>query len=225
MSSQKSEKSSGNNKSSKRKPVLGFNHRYFEGYEAYKVPNGKNKKAKIVQIYTKEYYRVDLSDKQRLAYKVIYPLLALVVLSIFLYCATRNLTGNRELFVAIPEALSLFALIWMLITIIEYITRKTDMTIYTYQTTSINLKRVSLFSAVLLGVNALAMFIFVLFHRGDEPLMHSLCALGFIAGGVITYMLNRHESKTNYIRTPNKEKIPDGAEKLNNKKEEQKDKK
>lgn len=125
-------------------------HSFFEGYTEKTVE--ENGKQKIVRIYTGDYYRPQLTARQRGVRKGLNCVLYLCTLGLYVYCATRPLQLNLSPAVAICQGLEALLLLWLLVSVADYTTAKEQMTVRVYRTASRRLIGLSLAAAVVFGL-------------------------------------------------------------------------
>jgi hypothetical protein len=186
-----------------------FYHGYFEGYTETKVPKPNGKGNRITRIYTGEYYRQDLTRRQRVLIRLVYGALYLFALSAFLFSTTRQVASNNTWYVGLPGLLVAIPMLLMLIITIAYITTRRDMKLWDYKSSSINLKKVSLVTSACYGVLALLTVVFIILNPAEEPLSELVCLAGYIAGGLAVLAVNRLENRVKYLKVPNQQKRPE----------------
>ena len=183
-------------------------HRFFEGYSEITVPKPDGKGYRIQRIYTGDYYRQDLTDAQRILLRVLYVALFLGAAYFFVSSAILPLASNSTWYVALPQAVSLPFLFWIVIAFFSYLPAGRDMTVNGYRSSSRALQKATLGSAVSLGAAALATLVFVLLNPSDEPLAELLCAAKYSAGGLLALSMNRLEKRVNYLKIPSQNTLP-----------------
>ena len=186
-------------------------HRFFEGYSEYSVMNANGKGTSIQRIYTGNYYRQDLTRGRRILLRAAYLWLFLGALYLFVSSAIQPLASNSTWFVVLPQAVSIPLLFWMVIAFITYMPAGRDMTIDDYRSSSLALKKASLFSAISLGATALATLIFMALNPSDQPLAELLCAAKFLAGGLFVFSIDQVERRLHYLVIPSPNKPPEDA--------------
>jgi hypothetical protein len=177
-------------------------HRFFEGYSEITVPEPNGKGYRIQRIYTGNYYRQDLMKGRRILLRVLYVALFLGAVYLFVSNAILPLASNSTWYVVLTQAASIPFLFWTLIALFSYLPAERDMTINTYRSSSSSLKRATFGSAISLGVLALATLAFMFLNPQDRSLGQLLC------GGLLTILINRIESKVNYLIVPSQNKLP-----------------
>lgn len=183
-------------------------HRFFEGYSEITVPKPDGKGYKIQRIYTGDYYRQDLTDGQRILLSVLYVALFLGTAYLFVSSAILPLASNSTWYVALPQAVSLPFLFWIVIAFFSYLPAGRDMTINGYRSSSLALKKATLGAAVSLGIAAFATLVFLLLNPSDEPLVELLCAVKYSTGGLLALSMNRIEKRVNYLIIPSQNTLP-----------------
>jgi hypothetical protein len=184
-------------------------HRFFEGYSEITVPKPNEKGQYIQRIYTGNYYRQDLTKGQQILLRVLYVALFLCAVYLFASSAILPLSSNSTWYVALPQAVSVPFLFWIIIAFFSYLPAERDMTINAYRSSSLALLKATLGSAISLGVVALATLIFIALNPSDELMREMLCAGKYIAGGLFTLAINQIERKVSYLPIPNQHHQPD----------------
>ena len=183
-------------------------HRFFEGYSEITVPKPDGKGYRIQRVYTGNYYRQDLTKGQRILLRVLYVALFLGAAYLFVSSAILPLASNSTWYVALPQAVSLPFLFWIVIAFFSYLPAERDMTVAEYRRSSRALQKATLGSAVSLGIAAFATLVFMLLNPSDEPLVELLCAVKYIAGGLLALSMNRVEKRVNYLIIPSQNPPP-----------------
>ena len=181
-------------------------HRFFEGYTEFRVPNPNGKGYTIQRVYTGNYYRQDLTKSQRVLLRLLYVVLFLCIVYFFVSCAILPVLSNSTWYVALTQAVSIVFLFWTVIAFISYLPAGQDMTINAYRSSSLALHTATLGSAVSLGVVALATLVFILLNVSTEPQVELLCAIKYLAGGLLALAMNRKEKRVNYLIIPSQNK-------------------
>jgi hypothetical protein len=184
-------------------------HRFFEGYSEISVPNSNGTGTRIQRVYTGDYYRQDLTKGQRILLRGLYVVLFLGVVYLFVSSAILPLASNSTWYVALPQAVSIPFLFWIAIAFLSYLPAERDMTINAYRSSSLALQRSTLGSAISLGVVALATLVFMFLNLSDRSSVQLLCAIKYIAGGLIVLSMNRIERKVHYYLIPSQNRLPD----------------
>ena len=189
-------------------------HRFFEGYSEVTVPNPDGKGTRIQRIYTGNYYRQDLTKGQRILLRGLYVVLFLCIAYLFVSNAVLPLASNFTWYVVLTQVVSIPFLFWILIAFFSYLPAGGDTTIADYRSSSLSLQKAALGSAICLGITALATLIFILLHPTDQSPVGLLCAVKYIAGGLLALAMNRVEKKVNYLIIPSQNKIPGDGDKV-----------
>ncbi len=195
----------------KKKPPSKAYHRFFEGYSEITVPKPNGKGYTIQRIYTGDYHRQDLTKSQRIWLRVLYVVLFLGAAYLFVSSAILPLVSNATWYVALSQAISIPLLFWVMIVFYSYLPAKQDLTIHEYRSSSLALQKATFGSAVSLGIAALATLIFVLLNLPDGPLTELICAVKYIAGGLLVYSINLIEKGLNYLIIPSQNIPPPDA--------------
>jgi hypothetical protein len=186
-------------------------HRFFEGYSEITVPEPNGKGYRIQRIYTGNYYRQDLMKGRRILLRVLYVALFLGAVYLFVSNAILPLSSNSTWYVVLTQVASIPFLFWTLIALFSYLPAERDMTINTYRSSSLSLKRATFGSAISLGVLALATLAFMFLNLSGNAMAEILCAGKYLAGGLLALSMNRLEKKVNYLKIPSQDTPPVGG--------------
>lgn len=135
-------------------------HEFFEGYtEQTCVVNGKER---IERLYTGDYYCSDLDRKNKIIRKVTYSILFFVILLNYIYIATRMTSFNIARTTGICHGIISVLLLWLLVSVVYYVSAKDEMTVRIYRSGSKRLIKLSIITSIAfiaLSVNYLVLFI------------------------------------------------------------------
>jgi hypothetical protein len=184
-------------------------HRFFEGYAEITFPQPDGKGYRIQRLYTGNYYRQDLTTDQRFLLRGLYMVLFLGVAYLFVSNAILPLASNSTWYVVLSQVVSVPCLFWILIAFFSYLPAGGDLTIAEYRSSSLTLQKATLGAAISLGIAAFATLVFVLLHLSGEYLVVLLCAVKYLAGGLLALAMNRVERKVNYLIVSSQNKLPD----------------
>jgi hypothetical protein len=190
-------------------------HRFFEGYSEITVPKPNGKGYRIQRIYTGDYYRQDLTKGQRILLRVLYVALFLGVAYLFVSSAVLPLASNSTWYVALPQAVSLPFLFWIVIAFFSYLPAEWDMTIADYRRSSLSLLKATMGSAASLGIIALANLVFIVLNPSHEPLHELLGAAKYLVGGLMILGINWIEKRVNYVTVPSHHQSPEDSVEIN----------
>ena len=183
-------------------------HRFFEGYTEISVPAADGKGTRIQRIYTGNYYRQDLTPSQRLLLRALYVALFLGAVYLFVSSASLPLASNSTWYVALPQAVTVPFLFWILIAFSAYLPAGRDLTIDEHRRSSVALQRATLGAAAGLGLVALVTLVFMFLHLSGQTLAELLCAAKYLAGGLLALSMNQTEKKVTYLIIPSPNKPP-----------------
>lgn len=177
-------------------------HRFFEGYSEFTAPKPDGKGTRIQRIYTGDYYRQDLTKAQRILLRVLYVALFLGAAYLFVSSAILPLASNSTWYVVLTQVASLPFLFWIVIAFVSYLPASRDMTIHEYRTSSLALQKATLGAAVSLGLAAVTTSVFALLNPSAGSAAQLLCAVKYLAGGLLALSMNGVEKKVGYLVIP-----------------------
>jgi archaellum biogenesis protein FlaJ (TadC family) len=186
-------------------------HRHFEGYSEITVPKRNGKGTRIQRIYTGNYFRQDLSERQRILIRVLYVALFLCIAFLYASSAIQPLTINSTWYVVLPQAASVPFLFWILVAFLSYLPAERDMKIADYRSSSLYLLKAAMGSVICLGITASATLVSIMLNPSDESPRAMLCAGKYIVAGLIALAMYRIERKVSYLTTPNQHLPPDNS--------------
>jgi hypothetical protein len=183
-------------------------HRFFEGYTEISVPTPDGKGSSIQRIYTGNYYRQDLTKSQRILLRLLYVALCLSAGYLFVSSAALPVASNSTWYVVLAQVVCVPFLFWILIVLFSYLPAGLDLTINDYRSSALALQKATLGSAIALGMVALATVVFIFLNRSSEPQLELLCAVKYLAAGLLALSMNLIEKKVNYLIIPSQNKLP-----------------
>jgi hypothetical protein len=183
-------------------------HRFFEGYTEISVPNPDGKGSSIQRIYTGNYYCQDLTKSQRILLRLLYVALFLGAGYLFVSNAVLPVASNSTWYVVLAQVVSVPFLFWILIAFFSYLPAGLELTINDYRSSALALQKATLGSAIALGLVALATVVFMFLNRTSEPQLELLCAVKYLAAGLLALSMNLIEKKVNYLILPSQNKPP-----------------
>jgi hypothetical protein len=184
-------------------------HRFFEGYSEITVPKPNGKGYGIQRIYTGNYYRQDLTTGQRILLRGLYVAIFVGMGYLFVSSASLPTASNSTWYVVLSQVVSVPFLFWILIAFLSYLPAERDLTIAEYRNSSLALQKATLGSAASLGLAAVAMLVFLLLNPSNKPLVELLCAVKYLAGGLIALSMNLIERKVVYSIVPSQNQPPE----------------
>lgn len=185
-------------------------HRHFEGYTEVETVNQKGKLV-IQRIYTGDYYRLDLPRSKRILLRITYALLWLLACALFGFAASRPIGANMTWYLAIVQMLVVCSLAAVLFSLLSHCTAARDMTVGDWKSSSVNIKRRTVFAALMLELNAAITLLYLLF-AGDRWGAHLLCILLYALSGLALVVMNRLEANAPYLTFPSSQPAPpDGS--------------
>ena len=190
-------------------------HRFFEGYSEITVPKPNGRGYRIERIYTGNYYRQDLTKRRRILIRILYVALFLGAACLFVSSAILPLASNSTWYVALPQAVSLPFLFWIVIAFYFYLPAARDMTIAEYRSSSLHLLKATRGAAACLGVTALTSLIFIVLNPSQEPLHELLGIVKYLVGGLMILGINQIEKKVNYVQAPSHRQPPENSIQIN----------
>jgi hypothetical protein len=190
-------------------------HRFFEGYSEVSIPRPNGKGTIIQRIYTGNYYRQNITDRQRILIRILFIILYGCITFLFISSAITPSLVNSTWYVVLPEAVCLVFLSWILITFYSYFQLTRDLTIEGYRSSSGALLKASLGASISLGLTALATLVFIFVNLPNKPSLEIFIVLKYLAGGLISFSINRIERKVHYVIIPSQNQVPDNVNEIN----------
>ncbi|MDO4331363.1 MAG: hypothetical protein Q4C58_01620 [Eubacteriales bacterium] len=177
--------------------------RFFEGYTEFAVPKENGKGDKILRIYTAEYYRCKLGDRQFFLLKLFYVCLYLVMLICFVTAATEPLQSNSVWYVVLPQTCCVFFFGWLFLGLMKYLFAQRNMTVYGYRTSTQNVKRAAMGLGFSLAWLSLTNACFVALHIRYILVREIFCIMRFLVGTGAAVLLYFTECRVVYQKMPN----------------------
>lgn len=177
--------------------------RFFEGYTEISVPKENGKGEKILRIYTAEFYRRKLDDRQHILLKLFYAVMYLIALIGFVTAAVEPLESNAVWYVAFPQTCCIFFFGWLFLGLMKYFFAERNMTIYSYRTSTQNVKRAALGLVLSLLWLSLMNACYLALHIGYMPFEEGWCIVRFLIGAGSTALLYNAEKRVTYVKVEN----------------------
>lgn len=137
----------------KRKQPGRFYERHFEGYE-YHMELTDDGRERMIRTYTGAYYEAEQSPRmhtvRKLAYLVLYGI-SVTLLILYSQCSDHSAAVR---FLAVPEMLTLFAVLWLGTKLVFYMTAPRRMTVGEYKGSCTGLKSAAKAAAAIWAVHA-----------------------------------------------------------------------
>lgn len=141
----------------KRKHLNRSYERHFEGYD-YRMELANDGKEHLVRTYTGNYYEADQSPRMRVVRKLIYLVLYGISVALLILYGQFSDHSAAVRFLAVPEMLTLFAILWLGTKLVFYMTAPKKMTIGEYKGSCTALKFAAKATAAIWAVNAVLLF-------------------------------------------------------------------
>lgn len=186
-------------------------HKHFEGYTEVRVPKPNGKGTRIERVYTSDYYRQDLTKHQRIVLRLLYAVLFMCAVYLYVTSATLPIAINSTWYVALPEAVSIPFLFWILVAFLLYLLAAQDMTISDYRSSSQSLLKATMGAAICLGACAMVTLFFLALNPSDEPLQVALCGVKYAIGSLLVFTMNRIERRIPYLKVLNPTPHPENG--------------
>lgn len=168
---------------------------FFQGYTTQMTPKGK-----LRYVYTAEYYTQQLTDQQRRGVKALYALLFVLTTAIFIWMATLPWGFNTVLYVGIFQATSVFALGWLLLSLLYYIFAPKLLTIYLWRTMiGFHFRCASIAAVGSFALLLAASLVWVVLHIGTLRVVELICLPAYALCGAMLYLIFRVEKRISYI--------------------------
>lgn len=189
-----------------------FQRAYHREFEGYTEVSGLDERGKTVirRVYTGKYYEPVLEPFRRISLRIVYVLCYVGGAALFLFCATRNLTCNRALYMAVFQCAAVVLMLWCASALVFYIPAAGKLTIgeYRFQHRSL-VNSARAVSLSMWGTGAAALVSLALHFSGETFLYDLLCAAGFAGGGLLVFVIFLFESHLKYNVTDSWESAPD----------------
>ncbi len=189
--------------------------RMYEDWEFYRVASSEARKGyKTVGVYKGVYYKVDQDKSTKIRHRIAFSAGLLLIMFLFICCCLLPYSYNTIWYVGIAEFLTFVSLVYVVVTMLIYLTAEENMTVYTYRITSLNLINVCTAAAILLGVCTLTTVLSFLIASQDNTLFDYVGALGFAACSVGMFFLQKTEKALPYKKWLSKDTFEKNVEKL-----------
>lgn len=179
-------------------------HRFFEGYTERRETD-QSGRARIRRVYAAEWYEQDLPKGKRVALRLLYALLWLLMAGAVALAGIRQGGSGTRFYIVIPELATLCLLSWLgYILLVNYDFAPRRMTLHDYKSSSVALKRASLCAAAAFLLDALMTLLEIALGGGA----HLWAVLGlFLLGMLCAAATHLIEKKIRYAEIEND--VPD----------------
>jgi hypothetical protein len=185
--------------------------RYFEEYDAYKIPRKNRKGFKVVRIYRGIYYSLDNRSTiyfRKIAFFLLW-LLAAVVLAFNACC---DLAGKLPLLSGIPVAVSVLALLAMAYAVFNYEMAGCKMTANEFRSAHEPIIRTSIVSFISIEATAVIWLVLgIIYQQGSGIAAQIGVEILLAASGGGLFWIYYVESHTVYSEQKSTDFPPDGA--------------
>lgn len=175
-------------------------HRFFAGYTEVKKVKQGGLGYTIDRVYTGRYYQRAMGRRKSLFLKLLY--MAITVAAIFLFLSTTlaRVPTNSVWYIALWEALSIASLVWLCTGIGNYLLSPEKMTIYEYKSSSVRLKRASLYASIAVFASGLMSGLWLGYNAKQTVAFDGIvsCIIKFFVSAVLIFVLNRIENNVKY---------------------------
>lgn len=187
---------------------------YTKAYQGYAVRMKKDEKGKgyLERVYVGDYYAPDDIAARNRA-KIYNPVITLLCAAGLLFSAFRDVPGNHETFVVIPEAMAIFLIIMLFTSDFAFVRAGEKLDIHRQRVASTYLYRYSLCCAVAFAVSGGALLAnYVSSENGVG--MQLVCAIVYFVCFALSLAKAVIEIKRKYHIIENTEKITDDMDVL-----------
>lgn len=186
----------------------GYYHRYFEGWTEVTEPKPSGRGVRIKRVYTGEYYKADMSQRERRVHKLISTLLVLLVVVLYVRAGLMSLGSNAVWYVVFPEFMALCGSIFLVWFLISKLTAPELLKIREYKEGMKNLRLTGAVQAIFLALTSLNTLLHFFLSSGDSG--EIVAAVMFFAAGAAAFGVYLMEKNVKYNRISNKNGSMDG---------------
>lgn len=158
-----------------------FTKDFFEGYQFIDVPKKNGKGTRRVLEYIGEWYGIGRSSKEHLRLKIRAACLTAVTLAAFLLSVLSRASVNLHQYAAIPAALILLPMIFLLMGAVSFLIAKEKWERRTYHSGYRRMKRGATGTTALFGISVIVSAVYTVIS--DSPA--ELVDYGYLAGMLI----------------------------------------
>jgi hypothetical protein len=188
--------------------------RYFEEYDAYKIPRKNRKGFKVIRVYQGIYYSLD--NRNTIYFrKVVFFLLWLLAAMMLAFNACCDFAGKLPSLSGIPVAVSVLALLAMLYAVFNYEIAGCKMTANEFQASHGPIIRTSIISFISIEATAVIWLVLgILYQRGGGLIAQISVEMLLAASGGGLFWIYYVESHTVYSEQKSTDLPPEGAVKI-----------
>lgn len=187
---------------------------YSKAYQGYAVRMKKDEKGKgyLERVYVGDYYAPDDAEARNRA-KIWYPIVTLLCAIGLFFAAFRDVPGNHETIVVIPEAMAIFLIIMLFTSDFAFVRAGEKLDIHRQRAASTYLWRYSLCCAAAFAVSAVTLAVDY-GSREECDVMQLVCAVIYFVCFALSLVKAVAEIKRKYHIIENTEKITDDMDVL-----------
>ncbi|MGM9521687.1 MAG: hypothetical protein ACI3VB_04330 [Oscillospiraceae bacterium] len=177
--------------------------RFFEGFDEVAVPKEGGKGFKLKRIYTADYYKQELTDRNRIILRIFYILCFIVLCVLFGSAAVSRVISNSTWYVGVFQAACLALLLWLLIALVYYVPSEKLMTVHIYRSMTQHFRRSTAGLSCGFAALAIADLVCVAVNAGTAGWGAVSCSLRYAVCAVISAVLYITERKVVYSTAAN----------------------
>lgn len=185
-----------------------YYHRYFEGWTEITEPKPSGRGVRIKRVYTGEYYKADMSPRERRIHKMISAVLVLLSVVLYVRACYMSLESNVVWYVVFPEFMALCGCIFLVWFLISKLTAPELLKIREYREGMKNLKLAGAVQAIFLALTSLNTLLHFFLNSGDSG--EIFAAVMFLAASAAAFGVYLMEKKVKYNRISNENASMDG---------------
>ena len=190
-----------------------YYHQRYEGWMEQVVEKDDGKK-RIERVYVGDYYSQSLSVRQGLLIRFLYFALYALSSASFIFASSRFTESNRNIVVQFICFLTLLGLAALFVFLCAYAFSPKRMTVWEYYAGPLRVKTFNFVSALLMGGNAVAVFMFLLIGDGGDGAdlqSEGVNIVLYLAATVMMFVMYRIEKSVLYKVSASNAEEPHGG--------------
>ena len=175
--------------------------RYYEDYVTVEDTDQKGKPYRR-KVYIGFYYEPKLEKKERRLHKAANIALLAVGVFLMIWSMTQRVPSNYYWFTTLPQAIGIFAVLYLTYLICLYTVREDILTIWGYRQTSVKLKTTAAFAAAFWALGGAEAIFCGFFYRKEGYLIsEAICGIRLLLGALAMYAVYILERNVEYSKT------------------------
>jgi len=183
-------------------------HNHFRGYTEVRTID-EHGHAVIERYYTSPWTVSELSERNYWMIRILFAILTIGAIALYIYSMSRNIPGNSHWAVAIPGLPTVIFLIILVVRVGIFFAAPRKMTLWDFESTSKKLRRMALYTSLIVLITGLALIVFAIVTR-EQVSQTLLCGIMDIIAAACVAAIYFIEKRLPYKEIANHTVVPEG---------------